>query len=69
MTVGGKGAGPVAIFGGAGFIGSHLAEDLVQHGHPVRIFDKSGCDWGNVAAIADRIEKREGDFQNQVDVR
>jgi dTDP-L-rhamnose 4-epimerase len=27
------------IIGGAGFIGSHLADELLQHGHEVRIYD------------------------------
>src|SRR5919109_1802958 len=27
------------IVGGAGFIGSHLADELLQHGHEVRIYD------------------------------
>ena len=27
------------ITGGAGFIGSHLAEELLNHGHGIRIFD------------------------------
>ena len=27
------------IIGGAGFIGSHLADHLLQHGHAVRIYD------------------------------
>jgi dTDP-L-rhamnose 4-epimerase len=27
------------ILGGAGFIGSHLADELLQHGHDVRIYD------------------------------
>jgi dTDP-L-rhamnose 4-epimerase len=29
----------VLIAGGAGFIGSHLADELLQHGHTVRLFD------------------------------
>jgi UDP-glucose 4-epimerase len=69
MTRKEQGQGRVVIFGGGGFIGSHLAEELVGAGHPVRVFDKSHCDWGNVAAIASRIEIREGDFQNRVDVK
>ena len=27
------------VVGGAGFIGSHLADELLQHGHEVRVYD------------------------------
>jgi UDP-glucose 4-epimerase len=59
----------VVIFGGGGFIGSHLVEELVRVGHPVRVFDKVHTDWSNLAAVAEKVELREGDFQNPVDVR
>jgi UDP-glucose 4-epimerase len=46
----------VCVAGGAGFIGSHLAEALVSHGAIVSIIDdfSSGREQ-NLAAIADRI--------------
>jgi UDP-glucose 4-epimerase len=59
----------VVIFGGGGFIGSHLVEELIGGGHPVRVFDKVHTDWSNLAAVAGRVDLREGDFQNPVDVR
>lgn len=59
----------VVIFGGGGFIGSHLAEDLVHSGHQVRVFDKTNCNWRNLAAVQADVEIVEGDFQNVVDVR
>ena len=39
--VGRQGEGPmhVVITGGAGFIGSHLADELLQHGHSVSVLD------------------------------
>jgi nucleoside-diphosphate-sugar epimerase len=45
------------VTGGAGFIGSHIAEELVRQGHPVRIVDNfySGKD-ENIAAIRSRVE-------------
>lgn len=57
------------ILGGGGFIGSHLAEELVAAGYPVRVFDKTHGFWGNLATVLDRVEIFEGDFLNQVDVR
>ena len=53
------------ILGGAGFIGSHLAQGLLAEGHQVRIFDRP-----NLLLLAElradpRIEWFEGDFLNQ----
>jgi dTDP-L-rhamnose 4-epimerase len=36
---GGQGAGLVLITGGAGFVGSHLADELLAHGYRVRVLD------------------------------
>jgi UDP-glucose 4-epimerase len=56
------------IFGGNGFIGSHLAQGLVQEGFNVRIFDtfKGGTD--NLSNILDKIELVRGDFFSDSDV-
>jgi dTDP-L-rhamnose 4-epimerase len=35
----GVGAGHVLITGGAGFVGSHLADELLEHGYRVRVLD------------------------------
>jgi UDP-glucose 4-epimerase len=59
----------VVLLGGAGFIGSHLAEELLSKGYRVRVFGKTTGDWSNIAAIADRVERVQGDFHNEVDVR
>lgn len=55
----------VLITGGAGFIGSHIAERLVRDGHEVRIVDNffSGHR-ENLAAFADRVELVEGDIRD-----
>ena len=53
------------ITGGAGFIGSNLAEALVRDGERVRIFDNfSTGSLDNLAAIRDRVEIVEGDLRD-----
>ncbi|MFN8643934.1 MAG: GDP-mannose 4,6-dehydratase, partial [Candidatus Binatia bacterium] len=49
------------ITGGAGFIGSNLAEALVRDGQRVRIFDNFTTGTiENLAAVRDRVEVVEG---------
>ncbi|MFH1155345.1 MAG: NAD-dependent epimerase/dehydratase family protein, partial [Pseudomonadota bacterium] len=43
------------ILGGAGFIGSHIADDLVRQGHEVRVFDRPGIDRHNLALCRDLV--------------
>ncbi len=53
------------VTGGAGFIGSHIAEALVERGDRVRVLDN--CSTGflsNLDHIADHIEIIEGDVTN-----
>lgn len=53
------------VTGGAGFIGSHLAEELVQRGHQVRIVDNfSTGKKKNIASFLDKIELIEGDVRD-----
>ena len=35
----------VVVLGGSGFIGSHVADELSQKGHQVKIFDKKKSKW------------------------
>jgi len=56
------------IFGGAGFIGSHCADALVERGHEVRIFDRPHVSLENLRDAMDRIEIMEGDFNNAADI-
>ena len=58
------------ITGGAGFIGSNLADALVRDGERVRIFDDfSTGRIENLAAIRDQIEIIEGDLRDFNDVK
>jgi UDP-glucose 4-epimerase len=53
------------VTGGAGFIGSHLAEALVRSGHRVRILDNFATGArANLAAVAGAAELLEGDLRD-----
>jgi len=57
------------VTGGAGFIGSHVAEALVHRGATVRIFDDfSSGKWENLDGFADRVEVIEGDLRDMAAV-
>ncbi|MDR1081674.1 MAG: SDR family NAD(P)-dependent oxidoreductase [Deltaproteobacteria bacterium] len=58
------------VTGGAGFIGSHLTEELVRCGMKVRVLDdlSSGTE-RNLASVADRIDFLEGDIRDAGAVR
>ncbi|MEM4359092.1 MAG: SDR family oxidoreductase [Candidatus Bilamarchaeaceae archaeon] len=54
------------ITGGAGFIGSHIVEALVQKNHEVRILDNfSTGKRGNISHLENRIEIIEGDLADK----
>lgn len=56
---------PVLVTGGAGFIGSHVAEHLVHKGATVRILDNlSTGKKENFEHIASQVEFMEGDITN-----
>ena len=58
------------VTGGAGFIGSHLAETLSGQGHHVRVLDNfSTGKRENLATFQNRIELVEGDITRFEDVR
>lgn len=55
----------IAITGGAGLIGSHLAEQLVETGIPVTVIDDfSRGQASNLSAVSDQIDLREGNLED-----
>ncbi len=57
------------VTGGAGFIGSHLAEGLLARGFRVRVLDDlSSGRLENLAPVRERIELIEGDVSRRADV-
>jgi UDP-glucose 4-epimerase len=53
------------ITGGCGFIGSHIAEELVKDGAEVRVYDDLSSGYKhNIEAFADRVEFIEADVRD-----
>ncbi len=58
----------ILITGGAGFIGSHLAKELVKEGHEVICYDYR-TDWAALNDIKDDIQSVQGDVRDLEKVR
>jgi len=56
------------IYGGGGFIGSHLCDKLLGSGYDVTVFDKLNFSKKNIQHIQDQIKIIEGDFNNEFDL-
>lgn len=54
------------VTGGAGFIGSHIAQRLLAQGHPVRVVDNLSTGFReNIEAIGPGVEFIEGDLRDR----
>jgi UDP-glucose 4-epimerase len=54
------------VTGGAGFIGSHIAQRLLAQGHPVRVVDNLSTGFReNIDAIGSGVEFLEGDLRDR----
>ncbi len=60
--------GRCLIYGGGGFIGSHLAEQLLASGYSVSIFDKTNFSRKNISGFIEKVNIIEGDFNNEIDI-
>lgn len=62
--------GPMLVTGAAGFIGSHIAETLVQAGVAVRVLDNlSTGKLEHMASFKDKVEFLQGDLRSIEDCR
>src|SRR3989442_4441627 len=62
----------VLITGGAGFVGSHTADALLEAGHEVRIFDSLTCqvhEAGLFSYVPKGVEFVLGDVRNRDELR
>ena len=50
------------VYGGGGFIGSHLCEELLENNYDVTIFDKINFSKKNIDHFIDDVKIIEGDF-------
>ena len=56
------------IYGGAGFIGSHTTETLLDNNFEVTVFDKINASKKNLTNVLNKIRFIEGDFNNSIDI-
>src|SRR5688500_1713159 len=64
----------ILITGGAGFIGSHLADELLENGYSVRVLDNlspqvHGTDSQKPSYLSKEVEFIKGDVRNEYSVR
>ena len=59
----------VIIYGGAGFIGSHIVDDLIKYNFNITIFDKFQLSKTDNDGSASKLEFINGDFNNITDIK
>ena len=59
----------IIIYGGAGFIGSHIVEDLKEREFNITIFDKFIPSKNNYKYLVNKLEFIKGDFSNVFDIK
>lgn len=57
------------VYGGGGFIGSHLCESLLENGYEVTLFDKLRFSRNNILHFENKLNIIEGDFNNEIDIK
>lgn len=57
------------VLGANGFIGSHVAEELVARGHDVRAFVRPEADLRNLDGFVNQVELMRGNFFAAADIR
>lgn len=57
------------LLGGAGFLGSHISELLLEKGYSVRIFEKAGFSEKNLEGIKNQVEIIVGDINDSAQVK
>jgi UDP-glucose 4-epimerase len=67
VTAGPNASALALVLGGAGFLGSHLAEALLARGRRVRVFDRENVDLKNLDGMAGDWEFMGGDFTSASD--
>ena len=60
--------GSCIIYGGGGFIGSHICDGLLKKGYKVTVFDKINFSHANISQLDHDINIIEGDFNNEIDL-
>ena len=62
-------ANNLIIYGGAGFIGSHIIEDLIEREFNITVFDKFVSSINNRTDYINKVEFIEGDFNNKKEIK